>query len=265
MIIFPHMPKAAGQTILEHLVKIFGDESIAVDYTGTPIQYSKARIPVNRNLKRSVKKWMASSKVLSPILSAIRDSRARNLSLEDVAELPNQGIKVLYGHFPFEKYIHTFKDAETAILLKDPWERCVSHYLYWRREYDNIKDFLPKWFNPDTAFSYFIEQDEIVNLQSKYLEGVELRDVTLLGTSDDVKGFVERLYERYVGEIPPIEDIRINVRTNGLDIPDEELSAIKQRFEQLNAQDISLYREAKYILGEGRVEIRAELRSDLYV
>lgn len=254
MIISSHIPKAAGSSLLEYWVDIFGPEAVCTDYHGAPVRVSDIQIPLDRNLKRRVKNILASNSLTRPILNLIREKRVQ-MNAIDVLHDPK--IKVIHGHFPFAKYSNIFPDADTVILFRDPWKRLISNYIYWRDNYNLIRTSLPDWFSPETTFQTFAEHPSMQNVQARYLDGKTLQGVTHFGVLENFKPFIQALYTDYSDHQAPEVEFHRNCGTKAdLNLDENELRRLQLEFLDRNKIDLQLFNSAR----EGKVEIQSEVR-----
>lgn len=97
-IIFPHIPKCAGSSLLQQFdaagIKLF------LDYDKPPSQTNK-------------------------FLQTECERRNRECQLLDFG-----GFDLVFGHFPLGRY--TRSGYRYVTLLRDPLERAISHFNYWK-------------------------------------------------------------------------------------------------------------------------------------
>jgi hypothetical protein len=103
IIISVHVPKTAGRSFAVWLESVFGSGPIVRDNTDRPID-PKSEMNID------------------PAGFLSRHGAARELS---------KGAQVVHGHFWAKKYERT-ENAVRITFLRDPIERTVSHYYFWR-------------------------------------------------------------------------------------------------------------------------------------
>src|SRR5882757_7508321 len=99
-----HVPKCAGSALLEALKGIYGEENFYLDYEDQVIRPAS---PVNMDPEGYVRYF--------------KTLREQKLA----------GKRVVHGHFYLPKYAD-LKDALRITVLRDPVDRLISHYFYWK-------------------------------------------------------------------------------------------------------------------------------------
>jgi hypothetical protein len=103
VIISVHVPKAAGTSFAVWLESVFGSGQLVRDYADRPID-PKSEMNVD------------------PTGFLSRHGAARRLP---------EGARVVHGHFWAKKY-ERIENAVRITFLRDPIERTISHYYFWR-------------------------------------------------------------------------------------------------------------------------------------
>jgi hypothetical protein len=163
-IIFPHIPKCAGTSLLRQFdasgIKLFLD-------------YDK---PPN----------------LSKFYQADCERRNRECQLLNFEEFD-----LVFGHFPLDRYRRPVYRYVT--LLRDPLERAISHFNYWKNL--PASNLLAIHRNPiirriksgEVNFLQFIQQQKLNSFYSSYLCGKLPHKFFLVGFLDDFPKFTAQL------------------------------------------------------------------------
>ena len=103
-LIFVHMPKAGGSSLLAAVEEHFSPDRVLRDYDDRP---NDPTSPMN----------------LDPH-GFLERSRRQNATVLN-------GKAAVFGHFWIKKYDGVVADRQ-AIILREPISRAISHYLYWK-------------------------------------------------------------------------------------------------------------------------------------
>ncbi len=198
-----HIPKTAGKSFDAMLRRIYGDEHVL---------------------------WIKPLDV---------DWVLRGLAADGPERMP----RVVGGHFTFRQagIIHRQVHAPVVAWLRDPVERVISNYFYFIMR---IRD----GYNPRNAHRWdeklleYASKPETRNLMSKFLDGVDLRDLFYFGLTEH---FVDDLAE-LAGMLgwPKPEMVHVNssggLRAQFTPVPPEN----REQILKWNRHDVALYKEA---------------------
>jgi hypothetical protein len=137
--------------------------------------------------------------------------------------------RVLMGHFPLSRYSECFAPENCLAIIRDPLTRTASEYLH-----------LTRMEKISQSFAEFIQRPDIINRQSKFLEGHS--DRTFIGVTEHYGASIAEIYRRFG---LPLKARKRNVARNGgaQQFVECLAPALVHRFNELNALDIALYRE----------------------
>jgi Sulfotransferase family len=194
MLISVHVPKTGGSSFKTLLESHFGDR-LLLDYHDRPMN----KTTVTRNLL-----------ALCGMLTTM--SRFKDYDC-------------VHGHFLPIKYRFS-KKASFAIWLRDPVERVVSRYYYWKRHFspDNLqyRKYIKK---QDISLEEFCSIKHYHNLYAKYLWGVRLDDFDFVGITANYDNSIEVFRRMYridssagvsVENVNPERKVSTYVVTEGL-------------------------------------------------
>jgi hypothetical protein len=205
-IIFPHLPKCAGTSLLHQFntanLKMF------VDYDVPPH-------PTNKFFQNGCER------------------RNRECKLLDFGNFD-----LVYGHFPISRYSQS--SYRYVVLLRDPLERAISHFNFWKNlpasNYLAIhrNPIITRIQNSEVSFLEFIQQQKLSDYYSRFLCGKKPSSFHLVGFLDDYQDFVSKLSHLLGIDISP--DVRLR---QGMT---EELSCLDEA-KRLLSPDYSIYQQ----------------------
>ena len=157
---------------------------------------------------------------------------------------------MLHGHLYYKevKRLHRHTNAKVVCWLRDPVERVVSNYHFFKSRLDRPD------LNPEVARLNAHRKDETLleyaarrhtrNRMSKFLKGLPLEDFYFIGLLEDYEADVKRL-GRLLGwgkvELPHV---------NKAESPKPELDeATLKKLRRWNRRDIKLYEEVRRLKG----------------
>jgi hypothetical protein len=203
-----HIPKTGGQSFYKILEDVYGDK-LSISYR-----------------RRDYK--------------AVMEEYRR---FED--SIPAQ-LQVLHGHLYYKevKRLHKHTDAKVICWMRDPVERVVSNYHFFKSRLDRPD------LNPEVARLNAHRKDETLleyaarrhtrNRMSKFLRGISLDDLYFIGFLEDYDADLKRL-GRLLGwgkfEVPHV---------NRAESPKPELDETTlKKLRRWNSRDVKLYERAR--------------------
>lgn len=216
MIISVHLPKTAGTSFAAALEGRFG-ERLRRDYGDLPINTPPAK----------------------------RHRAALEAGLR-IASDDYSGVDCIHGHFLPAKYLLLADSREVRFVtwLRDPVERVVSHYEYWRRSYDpaTAAPLHRRVVEEDWSLERFCLGPELRNLYGQFLWGFPVGNFAFLGVTERYDEDLATFGRRFLGAAVAPE--RLNLRQERADrgVIDP---ALRERIERHHARDVALYRWAR--------------------
>lgn len=215
MLISVHIPKTAGTAFREILAARFG-ERLLLDYTDRPLA------PGFR--------WRRLKQRLNP-----PDGRT--------------GIETAYdcvhGHFVADKYDALDKPVRRIAWLRDPVQRTISHYQYWKRVPDLRNPDCRRLIEQNLSIEDFAALPRMRNVMTRFFGGKKPQDFFFLGTVETMAESLAR-FNRLTG---------IAVDAMGAQNRDEDAlsraglsPAARQTIDRLNRRDRELYDKVRELL-----------------
>ena len=220
LIISVHIPKTGGTTFLE-ILKAIAEEVLYLDY-GNQI-FSPDAV------------YRRGQKVQEPFES-----------ITDLELLP--GRSVIHGHFHIRKYLGKFPNASYISWLRDPIERVVSHYFFWRRaaEHGFTADPLcNKVISEKMSLMEFAEWERARNVQHRFLAPVGVEHCDFIGIAEEYDRSIKLFQKLFC----PEADITLEARNKNPERPRAfyKLEAgAREKILQLNELDVKTYFEGLY-------------------
>ena len=215
MLISVHIPKTAGSSFREILAARFGAR-LLLDYSDRPLAPGFH--------------WRRLKQRVNP-----PDGRT--------------GIETAYdcvhGHFVADKYDALDKPVRCIAWLRDPVQRTISHYEYWKRVPDLRNPDCRRLIEQDLPVEDFAALPRMRNVMTRFFGSRTPRDFFFLGT---VETMVESLarFNRLTG---------ISVDAMGAENRDDDAiaradpsAAARQSIERLNRRDRELYDSVRNLL-----------------
>jgi hypothetical protein len=210
-----HLPKTAGTGFGALLREAFGI-SLREDYAAPPMQFAPRQ-----------RQWRA-----------VRDGwRLRG------AWPP--GLRAVHGHFLPVHYRVALagRPAHFITWLREPVERLVSHYHYWRHDYagdDPAQPLRNRILAEDWSLERFCLGPELRDLYRQYLWGFAPRRFAFIGLTEHYDQDLARFARDWLGRAPaPAERVNAGPPRAALD------PALRRAIERHHARDVALYRWAQ--------------------
>lgn len=240
LIISVHVPKAAGNTFSRYLLNVFKD-GVLRDYGSTTPQVEE--------LFDSCFEWV---KCAQPNVH----SRIRLISygiLDYKKLLDQKGIRVIHGHFYINKYLGIFPDATYVTWLREPLQRALSQYNYFKRRLmvppdpTNILIYEGK-----LSFEEWMTRPASINLQQQFT-GSDLSKFKFVGIAEEFERSLS-IFRKLVNLEEKQFDFDVKPENVNPDKPvnqsyDELDQKTRSRFIELNHLDLAIYRAAVQRLG----------------
>lgn len=228
MLISVHLPKTAGTSFEHSLRRHFGAQ-LQRRYADKPLHHH----PLRRNLR------------------AAREGLCGRHREE-------ASPACVHGHFLPLSYRHLARRADVRFVtwLREPIDRLLSHYHYWRRAADSdaqdtlqdpMQDKVQRRMREENwSFEQFAQRRELRNVYRAFLWGFPVERFDFIGITEhyasDLREFGQRFLDR---DLRPAEENRNPAHRAGAAGEGYSIDrGLRERLERVHARDLSLYRFA---------------------
>lgn len=149
----------------------------------------------------------------------------------------------IHGHFLGSMYRKWFDAVKYVAWFRDPVERVLSHYYYWKRtEPMHSRD----WYNVfhgKLTIEEFIEIKTYQNTQYQYMRGLSVSDLAFVGLVEHYKTSIEIFVKRFNISIEQKnykKNFNSKRRGERYTIP----VSLRSYIEELNQRDRLIYKQA---------------------
>ena len=224
--VFVHIPKAAGTSLKNALESRFGAEHIHYDY-----QRPMARPAWRRNLDCAVASCIG----------------------------PRIAQPVVFGHFLAGKYARFTgrgfvprSGSRYLVFLRDPLQRAVSHYLFWKRTHLGGHRIWERFSRENWSLERFLLGSEHADFQSQFLWRFPIEQFDFIGLAEHYSESLQLLGGLFP-EFKTLEYRADNCNTaHAIASPYRVDPGTEAEFKVLNRGDYALYARAKAWFSETR-------------
>lgn len=211
MLISLHIPKTAGTTFKSVLRKIYGDDHIHMDYFHDEYVLTDPYKPTMYMRVKRFKRSLEYSSTVPPSATCI------------------------CGHFRPSKYLKLFPDAPLVTWVRNPVDRVISHYYYWRAVPDK-RHSVGRMVTKGMGLEEFASLDAMRNLQTTYMEGLPLDRFGFVGVTEYFEEMLGHFF--HFADLPEVRVESTNINAKKPKTIDPRLV---KRIAQLNELDMELY------------------------
>jgi hypothetical protein len=216
MLISVHLPKTAGTSLLKSLQSHYGDALLTV-YGDMPINTP----PFERNK--------------AALLASIHNAEAAKFS----------GTECIHGHFLPLKYLllSLKQDLKFITWLRDPVERVLSHFYYWKRYYDpaTAPRLHRKMVEEDWSAERFCLSAELQNLYGQFFWGFPLEYFDFIGITEYYSEDLSYFSRKYLGTALEVHIENVGDKEGGKYSIEK---SFRTEIEKFHSYDIGLYKTA---------------------
>lgn len=177
--------------------------------------------------------------------AALGRGATREAAAEAVIDLARRERAAFLSTHELDLFAPRFPAEKTATLVRDPVERTLSLYNFWRR--------LGRELPP---FEAFIEEPRFRNVQARALRNLDLDAIAAVGVTERYAESVALFNRRFGVALPALRrnrTWRLPWRASKARVG----AAVARRIEQLNAEDMALHARALRRLDSDLVALEA--------
>lgn len=242
MIIYNHIPKTAGNTMLHLWVRSYGADKVVIHNFDQPGPKLATDEEYRFRQPNKYYHWLKQQatripKVRTHIQQRIRQREDQLMHAANyLGELP-EDLEVVHGHFSpelMEHYRRIFPDAKIITMLRDPYERAISHIRYiLDRPNTGIR---PSWLIDGMSLEEILLHPALLEYQSKNLHGLKPSEYYFVGTVERIEQSIGILSSE-LGLTPLPNTPQLNRAISVLEIDE----ALKIEFQRRAEVDYLLY------------------------
>jgi hypothetical protein len=214
MLLSIHVPKAAGNSFRESLLRKFGNRALTDygDWAGF-------------NVPEAIERRKA------------REAEARSHRDELLAKYD-----VIHGHFIADKYLGLFPSEEFIAFFRDPYQQAIAHYYFIKRNPQREHPESKIFHDANMSLLDYLEWDAFRDHQTQFLGSLKIEDLSFVGLSDEYARSLEMFREILGHDLGEELFENVNDDRNGDYAVDPE---VRRAIEKNRAADIELYRRAR--------------------
>jgi hypothetical protein len=152
----------------------------------------------------------------------------------------------IHGHFQAEKYYRLFPDADFIFWIRDPVERLISNFFFFRRYPEIGTELVRLVHEGEINIREFAEREELRNAHARMIQNVPMEKFSFIGLCEAYDQSVQRFAERFRVRSVPKRTRRENINTKKPLLQNKEL---RNYIRSLNQEDEDLYQSVRSSYG----------------
>lgn len=239
-----HIEKTAGTSLEKWFMQVFGGHNVLIYSPLTDSLLLGSTVPATNPTVDHARTLLLNTPFVSTFYRGYHWLLKHQERRFDPENLP-ANFEIVHGHFLANKFDEQLPDAFRTVVLREPLERVVSHYKYWKKIKGHTNHRVKIPFSKDVTFEDFAFAQEVQDYQTQALGGLDLEDFELIGVTQELGLFATSfLTLRNIRmDCPTIPILNKQKTTND----GEELgidAAFKTRFKKHHERDYYNYAKA---------------------
>jgi hypothetical protein len=150
---------------------------------------------------------------------------------------------VLHGHMNADQNMTKYPEADVIVWFRDPVDRVVSHYEFWKRlEVDFDDPLYRRFHDEDMSIEEFAAEPRVRNAQNRTTGRRGVEDFAFIGITEQYDRSLDlfgRMYDVDTSDVVPL-NFNPKQKRGRYDLPDDTRAVI----ESYNQIDLELYDQA---------------------
>lgn len=189
-----HIEKTAGTSLQEFYMRYYGSKNVYIYSSDTDTlicanrTVMKARVNVIVDKIRLLSKQLGLTSFAHSIVLNHLHNHPENHSTIAIPK----NCYLIHGHFVADKFDNLISNSFRTIVFRDPLDRAISHYKYWREAKGVTNHRIDIPFDEKMTFQEFYLVPCMQNFQTTALGKLEIKDFDLVGVTEQLDRFVDK-------------------------------------------------------------------------
>ena len=227
-----HIEKTAGTSLQEFYTRFYGRKNVYIYSSDTDSLICadrlimRARVNVFVDRFRLLSKQLGLTSLAHTFVLGHLSGHKNNYALD---KLPNH-CSIIHGHFVADKFDGVVMNPLRTVVLREPLERMLSHYKYWKEAKGITNHRISVPFDDNLSFVEFSSQECLRNFQSSAFGSLELRDFDLVGVTQHLSNFVDKFIKMYPKKMKDFKEEVKRLNTSPQSSADYDRFGIDEHF-----------------------------------
>jgi hypothetical protein len=193
-----HIEKTAGTSLQEFYTRYYGPKNVYIYSTDTDSLICADRLLMKARISPIVDKVRSLSKQLglTSLAHTFVIGRLNNQNSDKGLPGLPANCSLIHGHFVADRFDDIVQKPYRSVVLRDPLERMISHYKYWKEVQGVTNHRIDIPFDCHMSFMDFQSVKCLQNFQSSALGSLSINDFDLVGVTQNLPDFVNKFVKR---------------------------------------------------------------------